>query len=60
MPRYPDVHGCLDTYKINTNYTNAACSSRVILFLGAMDSVKLLGGDINKELNFGAHVGRIC
>ncbi len=25
-----------------------------------MDSVELLGVDIDKELNFGAHIGRIC
>ncbi len=30
------------------------------IVLNAMDSVKLLGMDIDKELNFAAHIGRIC
>ncbi len=31
-----------------------------IVFLDHMDSVKLLGVDIDKELNVCAHIGRIC
>ncbi len=30
------------------------------IVLNAVESVKFLGVDIDKELNIGAHIGRIC